>query len=59
VVTDSSGAAIPNQEVVITNTATNTTEHVTTTGTGEYNAANLAPGTYRVEISATASSVSW
>ena len=52
VVTDSSGAAIPNQQVVISNAATNTAEHVTTTGTGEYNAANLAPGTYRVEISA-------
>src|SRR3954453_20056517 len=53
VVTDTSGAAIPNQPVKITNSATNTAVDVTTTGTGEYNAANLAPGDYRVEISAT------
>ena len=51
-VTDSTGAAIPNQEVVITNAATNTSEHVTTTGTGENNAATRVPGNYRVDISA-------
>ena len=51
-VTDASGAGVPNQEVVIVNTATNTAERVSTTGTGEYNAANLAPGAYRVEIGA-------
>src|ERR1019366_2614252 len=53
VVTDSSGAAIPNQPVIITNPATNTSEHVTTTSSGEYNAANLTPGSYRLEVDAT------
>ena len=53
VVTDSSGAAVPNQPVIITNSATNTSERVTTTNSGEYNAANLMPGNYRVEVDAT------
>src|SRR5579871_4123696 len=52
VVTDSSGAAVPNQPVTITNTATNTAERVSTTTSGEYNAANLPPGDYRVEVDA-------
>ncbi len=52
IITDASGAAISNAPVSIVNTATNTTEHVTTTSTGEFNAPNLAPGTYRVEVSA-------
>ena len=52
VVTDSTGAAVTNQDVVITNQATNTSQRVTTTTTGEYNAANLAPGNYRIEIGA-------
>ena len=41
---------MPNVGVSITNTATNTSVRVTTTGTGEYNVASLQPGTYRVEI---------
>jgi len=49
-VTDTSGAAMPNVVVIITNTATNTTNRVTTTGTGEYNVSSLQPGPYRVEI---------
>jgi Carboxypeptidase regulatory-like domain len=49
-VTDATGASIPNIAVVITNRDTNVPERVTTTSTGEYNAANLTPGTYRVEI---------
>ena len=52
VVTDASGSAIANVPVTIVNTATNSTERVTTTNTGEYNAPNLTPGTYRVEVSA-------
>jgi hypothetical protein len=52
VVTDSTGAAVTNQDVVITNQATNTSQRVTTTTTGEYNAANLAPGNYRIEVGA-------
>jgi hypothetical protein len=52
VITDASGANIPNAPVNIINKATNTSEHVFTTGSGGYNAANLAPGVYRVEVNA-------
>ncbi len=52
-VTDTSGAAIAGAPVTITNHATNTAEHVTTTSTGEYNAPNLPPGVYRIQIAAT------
>ena len=52
VVTDSTGAPIASAPVSITNQATNTVERVTTTTTGEYNAPNLAPGTYRIEVAA-------
>jgi hypothetical protein len=51
-VTDATGAVVPNVSVVITNTATNVPEHVTTTSAGEYNAPNLVPGNYRIEIAA-------
>jgi hypothetical protein len=50
VVTDSTGAPIPCAPVAITNQATNTVERVTTTNTDEYNAPNLSPGTYRIEV---------
>ncbi len=43
---------MPSVPVLITNQATNTTERVTTTNTGEYNAPNLSPGSYKIEISA-------
>lgn len=49
-VTDSTGAVIPGAAVVITNTATNQNVSVATTRAGDYNAANLAPGVYRVEV---------
>src|SRR5205823_12902566 len=52
-VTDSSGAAVPGAIVTITNTAINQTVTVTTTGAGDYNGANLPPGDYRLEFSAT------
>jgi hypothetical protein len=52
IVTDSTGAVVPNAPVAITNTATNVPENVVTTSAGEYNAANLVPGVYRIEISA-------
>jgi Carboxypeptidase regulatory-like domain len=52
IVTDQSGAPVPNVSVVIINPATNTEERVTTTGAGDYTAANLEPGNYRVEIEA-------
>jgi len=53
VVTDSTGAVVPNVSVVLTNLATNIPERVTTTSSGEYNAPNLSPGAYRIEIAAT------
>ena len=49
-VTDSSGAPVPAAPVTITNRATNAQEHVVTTGSGSYNAPNLVPGIYRVEV---------
>jgi outer membrane receptor protein involved in Fe transport len=48
-VKDSSGAVIAGANVSITNTATNLSTTVQTTGAGTYLAVNLAPGTYRVE----------
>jgi hypothetical protein len=51
VVTDATGAPIASAPVSITNQATNTTQRVTTTNTGEYNAPNLSPGTYTLEVS--------
>ena len=54
VVTDVSGASVPGVPVVITNMDTNTSERVTTSTGGEYNAPNLVPGKYRVEIAAPA-----
>ncbi len=52
-VTDSSGAAVPGATVTITNVATNQNVTVTTTSAGDYNGANLPPGDYRLEFSAT------
>jgi hypothetical protein len=51
-VTDSSGAAVPGAQVVITHRATNTTVKLMTASTGEYNAAGLNPGDYAVEVTA-------
>lgn len=50
VVSDPSGAAIAGASVLITNRATNAAAHVVTTTAGEYNAPNLSPGDYRIEI---------
>jgi len=50
IVTDSTGAAMANVTVTITNKATNISEQVLTTNTGEFNAPNLSPGVYKVEI---------
>jgi hypothetical protein len=52
VVTDSSGAAVPGAQVVITNKATNTPVSVLSGGSGDYTAANLLPGTYKFEVTA-------
>lgn len=50
VVTDQSGAAVPNAAVVITNRATNTTQQVTTGESGSYVVPNLSPGDYNVRV---------
>ncbi|MBI1897376.1 MAG: TonB-dependent receptor, partial [Acidobacteria bacterium] len=51
-VSDPSGAAVPGAAVAIVHVATNTAMNVQTTRAGEYNAPNLMPGVYRVEITA-------
>ena len=50
-VTDPNGAALPGAQVQVTDLATNITTNVTTNGEGNYEAANLKFGTYRVSIS--------
>jgi len=52
-ITDSSGAGVPQAQVVIKNSATGITRSVTTNAEGIYTAANLLPGTYEVAVSAT------
>lgn len=52
-VTDSSGAAIPEAQVSIKNTATGVVRDVPTTSAGFYTAPNLLPGTYNVTFSLT------
>ena len=51
-VTDTAGAIVPGAPVDITNTATNQTTRVITTGAGDYTVPNLAPGVYRVSVQA-------
>ncbi|MFN7925719.1 MAG: TonB-dependent receptor [Bryobacteraceae bacterium] len=51
-VTDSTLAAVPGAQIVITNDATNQSSAVTTTTAGDYNVPNLSPGQYRVEVTA-------
>jgi hypothetical protein len=52
-VTDSSGAALPNVQVVVTNTETNAAYRTTTGTSGDFNAPSLNPGSYRVTATAT------
>src|SRR6266571_9184760 len=52
VVTDSTGASVAKASVTITSGATNISAHAVTTSTGEYNAPNLGPGVYKIEIAA-------
>ena len=49
-VTDPSGAVIPNAKVTIRNFSTGVATQVTTNATGLYNAVNLLPGEYQVNI---------
>ena len=52
VVTDTSGALVPNAAITITNTDTGTTRNVTTNTEGFYSAPNLNPGNYEVKVAA-------
>ncbi len=52
VVTDSSGAVIPNASVTVTNIATNVTKQATTDNSGLYQAIQLPIGLYRVTVAA-------
>jgi hypothetical protein len=49
-VTDASNAAVANAPVKVINMGTNATTSVVASSSGEYNAANLGPGTYRLEV---------
>ena len=50
VVTDPSGAAVPQATVVATNQATNFTRRQTTSTMGVFTIADLVPGTYIVRV---------
>ena len=52
VITDQSGAAAPSATVTVTNTATNVERSTTTNTSGIYTFPELAPGTYRVRVTA-------
>ena len=52
VVSDTSGAVMPNATVSIRNTSTRVARDVTTDSAGFYSAPNLLPGTYDVTVSA-------
>jgi hypothetical protein len=52
-VTDSSGAAVPDAPVTLTNPETNAQFHATTNGAGGYRFSSLAPGTYKIKVEAT------
>jgi len=51
-VTDPTGAAIPNAQVVVTSTATGASTHTVTGSQGFYNVPFLSPGEYQVSIDA-------
>lgn len=52
IVSDPTGAAVAGASLTITQRDTNAAVTLTTTAAGEYNAANLLPGGYRLEITA-------
>ena len=49
VVMDSTKAAVPGVSVKVINTGTNAATTVVSSDSGSYSAANLPPGTYRIE----------
>lgn len=51
-VTDSSGAAVPNAKVTLTNAATNVPRQTTSNGTGAYTFAAVLPGSYDLKVEA-------
>src|SRR5947208_947328 len=53
IVTDSSGAALPNAEVIVLSVATGATRELKTDGTGHYRIPVLQPGDYELHISLT------
>src|SRR5215204_6017067 len=52
IVSDPQGAAVAGATLKIINRDTNATVNAVAGSTGEYNAPNLSPGTYRIEITA-------
>lgn len=52
VVTDSSGAVVPNAKIQIRNLDTNATSSATSDGAGRFRLASLSPGNYEVAVSA-------
>jgi hypothetical protein len=53
VVHDASGAAIPDAAVVITEVATNINRAMKSSGDGQYTFLSLAPGRYKIVVTAT------
>ena len=51
-VTDSSGAAVPNATVTVTNLGTNEARVAKSDGAGNYSAVNLLPATYKISVTA-------
>ena len=51
-VTDPSGAAIPNAQLVLTNDATGAKSTFISNGAGEFNFTNLVPGRYSMAVTA-------
>ena len=51
-VTDSSGAVVPNAKVTVLDLATNTPRETTTNAQGEYRVFGLSSGAYKVSVSA-------
>ena len=51
IVTDPSGAVVPDAEVTITNVATNVSRATTSTTAGDYAVTGLLPGHYTVKVS--------
>lgn len=52
-VTDNTGAQVPNAGVAVTNADTGVVASATTNGSGQYHVNSLAPGTYRIHVTAT------